>query len=86
MKIKQYAANNRENGYELIAETKDEKLILGSLRNGAFFSDGLFKYGGWEQTKEDKQGNFVSKVYLIHNATPQQIEDKWKSKLEKKLK
>ena len=77
MKIKMYKSDKGRDGYKLIAETRDEKLILGSFRNGAFFTDGMFKYNGYYSKGQDKEANLVSAVRFYHKTTPEEVKLKW---------
>lgn len=67
MKIEMYESKRGTNGYKLIAETIEEKLILGSFRNGAFGTDGTFKYEGYNCLDQDRADNLVSEVMFAHN-------------------
>lgn len=69
MKIEMYQGKGRNgaDGYRLTAETREEKLILGSLRNSAFFTDGKLIYCGCSSQEQDQKDNLVSQVKLSHN-------------------
>ena len=67
MKIEMYKNDKGIDGYRLIAETRDEKLILGSFRNGAFFTDGTFMYEGYNCEGIDRMNGLVSQVMIAHN-------------------
>ena len=67
LKIEMYQTGRETNGYQLIAETREKKLILGFLRNGAVFTDGKFVYNGYSSQGQDDKENLVSYVRMCHN-------------------
>lgn len=59
-------------GWQIIAETKQDKLRLGSMRNMLFFGfgDSVVEYDGWRADPKDKKY-----VQSLHFATKKHIKE-----------
>jgi len=72
MKIEMYDSDRGTKGYKLIGETEEEKLILGSIRNNAYFTDGKLIYEGVESKDGDREKRMASSIMFAHNVPLEQ--------------
>ena len=64
MHINLIKIDNKPIGWDLIPDTKEDKLILGSIRHLQFWGDGdeVIKYNGINTESIPNEGQYVTKI------------------------